>query len=265
MSTALWRENKLAPEIAEAIREVWIQDGVLIKPKGKNLLKFGKIESLGTSFETIWQQGGNETYATSNVINKISSSDNGDTQAVKYEYHTIDGSGNFTFGVGSVTLQGHTETDLPVAAARASRIYNDTNTDFAGNVYVYEDDTVVNGVPQTASKIHLKTGGAGYNQSLKAATTISNTDYWLITDWFGSVLKKTSAVVDFEIQIALKGKVFRTRIPGSGSTTGSVVNPKINPPLIVPSNSDFRIRAQASTTGVAAIAWANGILCKVVG
>ncbi len=51
------------------------------------------------------------------------------------------------------------------------RVKNEGATDFAGDVYVYEDDTVTAGVPQTASLIRAKVR-IGNNQTTMALHTI---------------------------------------------------------------------------------------------
>jgi hypothetical protein len=255
------------------VNDYWVQhaidviegtygDIVSVDAKKKDLFKFGKNNTLGTSQETVWLRGGHETYPTTNAIDKFSSSDGGDDQSIVVEGHTVDGSGNFTFVTQTVTLDGQTETSLTTPLARATRVYNNGATDFAGTVYVYEDDTVTNGVPQTSAKIHLQTEGTN-NQSLKAATTISNVDYWLIGQIHAGVNKKTTASVDFQFQIREKGKVFRTRVPGSASSSGAAFSATLRPFLIVPKNADFRITAVGSTTNVSVEAWANGPLASV--
>lgn len=256
--------NGIEPRLQDAIGQVAKDYGHSVALKNKALLKFGRSETLGTSYETVWQRGGSETFLTDNLIDKISSSDNGDTQDVVVEGHTIDGSGNLTFVTQSVTLAGQTETALTTPMARANRMYNNDSTDFAGVVYVYEDDTVTAGVPQTTAKIHLQSSGSS-NQSLKAATSISQYDYWFITSMYVAVTKKTTAVADFDLQVRDQGKVFRTRFQLEASSDGSGQFIELDPVLMVKPNSDVRIQAVASTTNVAVTAWMNGPLALING
>lgn len=251
--------------LAHAVREIkgnWGHDVDVVR-KRKSLLKFGRNDDIGTAWETVWAFGGDETYASTNAIDTVSSSNAGDGQTVTVEGHTIDGSGNFTFSIQSATLNGQSKVVLGTPLARASRVYNTDTTDFAGTVYVYEDDTVTAGVPDTAAKVHLS-APTDDNQSLKAATTISNTDYWIITQIYAGVARQNSRSVDFRYQIREKGGVFRSRVNLNAHSTGSAVATDLQPYLIVPNNADFRIRAISSgvTTGVEA--WANGILASVV-
>ena len=237
-------------------------DRVSVMTKGKTLNKFGRNEAVGTSTEMVWLYGGTETIPSTNAIDKISSSDNGDTQSVTVEGHTISGS-DLTFVVQSKTLVGQTETALDTPLARATRVYNNDSTDFAGTVYVYEDDTVTAGVPQTAAKVHLSTGGSD-NQSMKCATSISSVDYWILTNWYCAVNEKTTAAADFELQIRLSGKVFRTRIQCEASSNGGPSSLPLDPPIIIPPNSDMRVMATASTSNVSVSSSVNGVLAIIV-
>lgn len=253
------------PWVHRAIHEVEEEYGDLISvdDKRKSLLKFGENSSVSTSYETVWLQGGHETYVSSNLINKISSSNAGDTQEVVIEGHILDDDGSFVFVSQSKTLAGQTETALDTPLVRVSRIYNDNGTDFAGTIYVYEDDTVVAGVPQTATKIHITAEGAD-NQSQKAAVTMAGDEYWLISEAYAMVNIKTAGKADFLFQVRKKDKTFRTRIPAAAHSQGSAFYLNLRPFLIVPKNADFRVIAVADQAAVSVVAWASGALAKVI-
>ncbi len=251
------------PWVRMAIDEIQRDYSITAYPKGKSLLKFGESEDIDQAFETVWEQGGDETYATTNAIDKISSSSGSDTQEVKIEYHTIDGSGNFTFGVQTVTLAGQTEKAIPTPCARVSRVYNNSGSNFAGDIYVYEDDTVIAGVPQTASKIHAKIQQSlAGNSTAKAATTISSVDYWALTSFYASVGQKTAATVDLRIEVALKDKVFREKLTIACAQGGGPIQIDFRPFVIVPANTDIRVRAKSSAVNTEVEAALNGILLK---
>lgn len=246
-----------------ALDEIHKTYGHIVQPKGKSLLKFGQADALGTDQDTIWVRGGNETYVNDNLITHFSSDNSGDGQSLVVEGHTIDADGDFTFVEQTVTLQGQSKEALTIPLARSSRFFNNGSIPFSGTIYVYEDDTVTLGVPQTLAKIHLTNDGI-CNQSLKAATTISKDDYWLITSVYGGVTKKTSAIVDFNYEVREKGKTFRARFLGTAASQGPAVSLPLNPCLIVPPNADFRIRGEGTTTNIGCAAWANGILCGII-
>lgn len=253
--------------IRDAVDRIYAEygDRVSVREKSKALLKFGRNPSISTSAtETVWQVGGDETYPTTNAIDKISSSDAGDTQEVVIEGHTIS-NGLLTFVTQTITLTGQTPVTLPTPIARANRFYNNNSTNLAGTVYVYEDDTVVAGVPQTTAKVHLETDGTT-NQSLKCATSISQSDYWIITQLFGGVRRNSgSPNADFSVeqrQVSTSPKVFRSQLTFTATATGKLID--LDPAIIVPKNHDWRIVAGVGTNSTSVLAWANGYLASII-
>ena len=242
-------------------------DGVSITSKKKTLLKFGRFDDLGASYETVWSQGGNETYVTTNAIDTASSSSSDDTEVLYIEGHTVSGTGTdaqFTFVAQTATLAGTGKVVLDTPLARVSRVYNISSTTLVGDVYISEDDThTTPGVPNTAAKIHMKLE-AGENQSYKASTTFSNNDYFICTGGWGSVNKKTSATVDFEMQVRRPGQLFLPVARISAASAGLAnVSISFDPPVIVPKNSDIRVQARASTTAVEVNAAFQGYLASI--
>lgn len=235
-------------ELAQAFSVIESTYGhtVSTERKGKNLLKFGENQEVGTTDSTIMDLPAgelHETYVAANLINSVSSGNNGDTVTLKVEGHTIDGSGNFTFVVQSVTLTGQTTAPLTTALARISRAYVDDSTDLVGKVYFYETDTVVAGVPQTATKIHLLII-AGKNNSSKCSTTISSQDYWILTNMTCEIIEKAISYAEVHLEIREKGKVFRehAHVSCSQSSNGFL---EFLPHVIVSPNSDVRLTASA--------------------
>ena len=157
-------------------------DRVEIKPK--TLLKFGRSDQVSSStFTTLMDLPSgtlNETYVSSDLITHISSSSASDTVEISLEGHICLPNGDRVFRSETVTLQGQTKVALPIPLCRSTRMFNNNSTDLVGTVYVYEDVSVTNGVPQTDSAVHLMIP-AGRNQSRKAATTISAKDYYIVT------------------------------------------------------------------------------------
>lgn len=238
-------------------------DTVGIFDKGKGLAKFGRNTDLDTGGpEQVWATGGLETLSTTNDITHIASTNAGDTQDVVIEGHTIDGSGDLTFVTQRVTLAGQTKTALSTPLARATRAYNDGATDFAGTVYVAKDVTFTDGVP--ASGIAITIVGAD-NQTLKAATSISKNDYWVIVELVFSVERSVTAVVDFKLQVRLKGKTWRTQLPVTvTSNTGTLYMDLSSAPIIVPPNSDVRVIATTDTLNTIVSALMAGPLASVI-
>lgn len=250
--------------IAHAIREIenTYGDNVSVYQKSKSLIKFGRNDDVGTTEETVWLRGGLETYATGNDIDSVSSSNSGDTQSIIVEGHTISGD-ELTFVVQSVTLTGQTPATLTTPLYRATRLYNNGSSNFAGTVYCFESGgTVTAGVPQTTADIHLQTDGVN-NQSLKAATSISNQDYWIVTGLTCSVNRQNTRSVDFKLQLRLYGKTFRTIYPVSVSSNSGSDYIEFNPCIIIPKNSDVRVQATSSGASTGVEAAIHGYLALV--
>lgn len=171
-----------------------------------------------------------------------------------------------TFVVQDVTMNGQTQVTLGTALARATRAYipsQNRATDMVGTGYIYETDTSTSGVPDTASKVHLILNN-GANTSQKASTSISNTDYWIVTGFMAHNLTKQASWLDVRLEVRTLGGVFREVEDISvsdGSSQGIFI---FEPYLIVPKNSDIRLRATADTNGRDAAGSIQGVLAKVI-
>jgi hypothetical protein len=231
--------------------------------KAKTLLKFGESDVVGTDFSHLWYQGGKESYVFDNLINTISSSSDNDTGiGVNIEYHTIDtATGDFSFAVQTVTLQGQTEVALPVPCARVSRAYNNSTVGLVGDVYIYETDTVISGVPQTAAKIHAKIEPVTVDQSQKCSTTISSVDWWVITDVFLGVSEKAAAWAEGHLLFrdAKNQKVFRPLLHLTASDEGPAVV-QLATPILIPSNCDVVMAARANAANTSVLGFMGGFL-----
>lgn len=238
------------------------QYSVEVVPKNKTVLKFGQnLDVDNSNEETVMDLQGNEraeTYVSTNAIDRIVSSDAGNTQTVTIEGHTISG-GVFTFVVQTATLNGQTAVTLATPLARVSRVYNTGSTAFAASsrVYVYEDSTISSGVPTDNTKIHIVVP-QDENQSFKASTTFSNVDYFAISSVYGGVNKTTNSVVDFKLKVREVNGVFRTQIKWTAARDSSYVIPLEEQPLIVPPNSDVLITALPTANNTEVTAWFNG-------
>jgi len=238
-------------------------DKVSIDRKAKSLIKFGRSAQLGTDgLETVWTCGDDEVYVTDNTISYVSSSSASDTQDVTIEGHTVS-NGEFTFVIQTVTLNGQSAVALDTDIARVSRMYNSDNTELVGRVVVYENATLSGGVPTDATKIHIDIP-AGFQQSFKAATTFSDSDYFICTGFYGSVSAKQSGSVDFYPEVRQTGKVFRQAGCFTASTNGGPADITLDPPLIVPKNADIRIRCETETNNLVVFGIFKGYIAKVL-
>ena len=233
-------------------------DIVSVADAGKDVTKFGRFESLGTSPETVSWLGGDETFATTNAIDSIISNSASDTTVMLIQGHTVIGTGTsavFTEVQQEATLNGTTRVVLGTPLARVQRVRVVGTAPIVGDVTVYEnggDDFLQ--VP------------AGANQSYKASMTTAGDEYLFVTGFFCSVTKKQSAYADFETQVRDVGGPFRPQIRmslGSVSQNSDQIN--FDPYLIVKPNSDIRVVAVSSATGTAVDAAFQGYYAKVIG
>lgn len=239
-------------------------DVVSIDKKAKSLLKFGKSAALTTnSLQTVWTVGGNEVYISDDGITHISSSSTSDTQEIRVEGHTISGN-DLTFVVQTVTLSGQSSVALATGLARVSRISNNSGTELAGRVVVYEDTTLSGGIPTDATKIHIDIP-LGFQQSFKAATSFSKNDYYIMTGFYGAVSAKQSAAVDFYIEVKEPDGVFLQRACFTASSSGGNSDISLDPAIIVPKNSDVRVRCETSDNNAVVFGIFKGYLAKVTG
>lgn len=250
---------------ADEIRETW-GDTIDVGARSKSMFKFGSNPDVSTALETVWSLAGDETYVTANTIDKISSSSTADTEIIRVEGYTI-AAGLLTFVSQDVTLVGQTETALTTDLARVTRAYNTGATALVGDVYIYVDDTVTAGVPQTAANIHAKIV-IGDEQTQKCASSTAQDEYLLITNIHASVFKKTAATVaDFHLEmreVAAASKVWRKKFSATAArgTPGSIIT--FDPLFIIPKNHDWRVRVIASATATECYATVSGILASVV-
>lgn len=261
------RRNYEVPDgrLVQSEREIERQFGqkVSIDRKAKSLIKFGKSAPLVTgSLQTVWTVGGNETYVSSNTIDSISSSSALDTQEIYLECHTVDEFGNFTFLSQVVTLNGQTRVALPTPVARVSLAYNNNGTNLVGRVVVYENTAIVGGIPSDVTKIHIDIP-AGLQESFKAATTFSSSDYFVLTGGFGSVSSKQAGAADFYLEIREQGKVFRQVAAVSGSAASSW-EIKLDPAVVLPKNSDIRVRVETEDNNLVVFTVFQGYLAKIL-
>jgi len=244
-------------------------DTVSVDENKKDLFKFGENPNVGTSRSTIWYTGqdqANETYVATNTnsIDSISSSIPLDTLVtLTIEGHT-ESDGNKTFVTQTVVLNGQTRVELSTPLNRCTRIYNATSTATIGEVYVYENTIIRDGKPSDTTKIHC-TLPEGENQSLKASTSLSSTEYWIITGIScGYKEKSGSNFADVRLEIRQNGFLFRPAAAPLIIKTGDESFRNFNPYIIAPKNSDIRLTAVCSSSGQDIIGDIQGYLAKIV-
>lgn len=157
---------------------------------------------------------------------------------------------NKTFVVQEATLDGQSKVVLGTPLSRVTLAFlkkQDAIEDvgLAGDVYVYEDGSITSGVPDTDSEVHLMvTGSNDNNNSLKASTSVSNNDYWIVTSIQGHLLEKAAAFADVALDFRELGGAWR-EIDKMSVDAGSEML-TFKPYVIIPKNADVRLRSRVN-------------------
>lgn len=211
-------------------------------PGHSTLLKFGKNPDIKTSFETLWEVGGLYQYieSTPKTLYMSSSNDN-DNQEIK------------CFGLGPawaeqnsiVALNGQQKVEIGqnVTWWRIWRAFNNDSSELQGDVYIYEDDTLTSGVPNTVSKIKTKITNP-YGQTHQSFWTVpAGTEAFWVQTFCETSASKEIEVIPF---MRLFGKSFRSQF----SHTLTAGSPNIIPyPFSkpIPEKTDIEMRSKCKT------------------
>ena len=269
------------PQMDMVVAQILEEYGDIVDLKSKTLLKFGGtanadsgVKTTVATFGSVGTPNVNETYSTTNDIDAVVSSDDGDTETLLIEGHTLDSSGNKTFVTQEVTLTGQTPAALTTALGRCTRMkvkdgtFASPSSDLAGDIYAYASDgvTVTAGVPQTNTAVKARIV-AGRNQTEKAATALSSEDYYAITQFQASVSRGNASTVtaDVELEQAALGGVFLPKglelSVRAGGDQGEPI--RFDPYLIVPKNADIRMVATTNTNDASVTGYFAGYLLRV--
>lgn len=221
-----------------------------------SIFKFGENPDLDIADgkADIWEFAptvNNYVYQTSAGIHYISSNNAGDTQDIEVE--GLDA--NWEVQRITVTLAGQTKTQIGTGETfiRVYRARNVGSTDLAGNVYIYEDDTVVAGVPSTNSKVKAYIMN-GNNQTLMTQVSVPAGKTGLIKWVQSSLSKKKDGILGVTIHVRPFGQVFQVKESFNVMSSGSSCVHKDfdGIPIVVTEKSDIVMRAEGSADAMAA-------------
>ncbi len=262
--------------LEHACRMIFAETGDLVRinQKAKSLYKFGRHTAVGTSRESLTLLQGTETlltYPTTNSIDRVVSDDASYTGTVTIEGHTI-ADGLLTFVTQDAILNGTTAVTLTTPLARAIRITYKTPVAMAANkkVYVYENVATTAGVPNTAANTKLILD-SNFGGSQKAATSISNSDYLIITGIFFSLKGATGSGKHASIELRSRKvgttnfpfrTIFEDTIRTDGTSSLNFCSPHTY--FIIPRNSDVELQLTASAAGVEVTGGFFGYFAEVV-
>ena len=211
----------------------------------KTLFKFGFCDA-GTSFETVWAQGGTYVYPASASVMKISSSSADDTSA---------GTGARTISIAgldadyneiseTVILNGQTAVNTVNSYLRISRMFVVTagsSATAAGTIYA-GTGTVTSGVPAAIYGMIA----IGANQTQMAFWTVpAGYTLYLTGVFYTSGNATANAWTNFQIIQRPLGGVFRTQSSARTAGNGDFVL-DLHTPLAFTEKTDIEIRAIAS-------------------
>lgn len=205
--------------------------------------KFGENPDVdtGTTPEEIWSYGGVYTFSTSADIDTISSSNVNDNQDIVVVGQDI----NHVEIVQTATLDGQNKVLLTTPLYRIYRVFNNNGTNLEGDVYVYVDDTIVDGVPQTPTKVRamistIISPAKPDNQSMMLVYTVPAGKTLVYVEGYIALSRGQAGAADFILQSRLKDKVFRTKrrisLNSQGTGTWRAVYPVAR---VVPEKTDI--------------------------
>lgn len=184
---------------------------------------------MGSAPETIWNLPGQTIYKFSTdgtaPINKISSSSTGDTQLIFIRGLDINGNEVLQF----ITLDGLNKVTLGTPLWRHNIMSNESSADLVGNVYLYEDTNITNGVPGDLNLVR------GYiamtdNISLQGVYTVPNNKIILLSSIYPILSKQQGAEVSLQFETKRFGKAKQTTIPVGINSSGTSFLPVILDP-----------------------------------
>ncbi len=223
-------------------------------------LKFGNNPDIDAAqTEDCWEGGGTYTFISdSGAQLYISSSSAADTMNFVLLPLVANAGGDWNVETITVTLAGQTKTAITVpsggAIARINRARNDSAVAITGTVYIYEDDTVIAGVPQTASKIRAIITPTN-DQTLMAIDSIPSNSTGLLHRWHVSIDgPNAGATITARLYVRTLGKIFLVKDKPLTVSGGSPSPParEFSPPLAIPAQSDVKIVITSDANNVAA-------------
>ncbi len=252
-------------QIRQAIRVAYEKYGatISVEEKRKNLFKYGRNKNVGTSSATLMTLAGSEThetYISDNLIDTISSGNINDSISLFVYGHTIDENGDFTYVKQTVTLNGKNKVTLETPLARVDHISNCDSVDLLGPVYCYQNQTISNGVPQTNNKVHCIIR-ENQNRSEKGSATLAKDEFWIVTLFTGTILKKQAEFAEVELQVREKGSVFKA-LDIIGVASGTNIEQQLYPYMIIPANADVRLKAIAGSSATDMATTVHGFLAR---
>lgn len=225
--------------------------------------KFGSNPEINAGGnETIWTLGDQYIFTEIPQFYYISSSSDLDNQIIEIETIGINPDGLYQREVTEIQLQGQTKVQIPTAflCVASNRAFNTEGSPLAGNIYIYEDVTVILGVPSDISKVrsYIEAGKEQTEQAVYTVPQIIETGQVVafaeLYKWSAAIVRKRDAIAIVNLRISEIGKVARiqdTDGAANASPAGQIYGE--NTPLVVQPGSDIYLQiTDVSDNAVAA-------------
>jgi len=227
--------------------------------------KFGQTPDIGTASDPqdIWDFGPTlqrYVYPSAAATLYISSSDNNDTEDINVQ--GVDAS--WDHQAQTQTLVGQTKTEIGTGLTwfRTYRAKNIGSADLAGTVYIYEDDTITAGVPDTDAKVKAVIrptveASIHNNQTQMAIYTIPLGKTGYLFDW-GASVNRTGVSGNKEAALVLSvrsfGGIFQVKQNVTLNNEGTTVRDREwRGPLVIEAKSDILVtclEVVSNSTGI---------------
>lgn len=224
--------------------------------------KYGRLPVTAVdTWEDVWSQGGTYTFQAAAVTLGVSSGDvddaDGDTGARTVEIQGLDA--DYVEQSETVTLAGQTKVESANEYLRVNRVKVLTAGSSGANegkVYVYDtSDSVVDGVPQTATKV-MAVIAVGYGQTQMATYTIPASRRGFLVMRYVGMRVRTNQYVDVEMLVRPFGGAWlhKSLTPlASGGQMSSVRGFPVPMEDDLAAKADMRFRAMASAVSDVAV------------
>ena len=194
--------------------------------------KFGLNTAVGTSFETIWDGGGDYTFITSAGTATATSSDTGSDNTGTVEIQGLDS--NYDIATETLTIGGSAGSTSFIRVFRAKIVNANTGNANVGTITITVSSTTVAQIQPT------------YGQTLMAVYTVPRKyQAYLVQMDIGSS-KDLENEIKFRIKEIDNGNAWNTR--SFITTRGGFVEKNFAVPEIIQPKTDIEMRAKSSAT-----------------
>jgi hypothetical protein len=223
--------------------------------------KFGSAPDFDVAdgFVTVWDGAEDDTtwelmnyvYSATANIDRISSSDNGDTEDI--EIQGLDT--NYDLVTQTITLTGQTPASLTTSLIRVFRLKNVGSTNLVGHVFCFVNVATTGGVPNTVANIRAVVQPDN-NQTEMAVYTIPAGYTGYMRDWYASTAgAKRDSTHTIKMLARPFGQVFQLKHKSNIDVTGtSYIQHKYTEPEVFTEKTDIEMQMDTDQdiAGVAA-------------